>query len=403
VATYKYLSPEGVIVPDTSQILSDTEGEWKEVFGNDLDITPDTPQGTIIASDVAVRSEVVANNAAVANQINPNYAGGVFLDDIWALTGGHRRKATYTIVDGVELGGTPGVIIPSGSRRATSAGDQFQLLTTVSLDNEGKGTGIFQALEPGAIACPAHSLTVPVVGYTSVGWETSDNPVAGTIGTQKQSDTSARKERRQTLAIQGRSIAEAMYSNVRALQGVNSLSFRENTGSATATIDGITLVGHSVWACVDGGVDQDVAAALYKSKTGGAAWNGDVSVPVTDPFSGQTSSVKFDRPTAKPVMARFTVVAKGIGTGDPESLIKDTVIKYSEGQLENGEEGFMLGVDVSPFELAAAANTASPQIFIKSVEISEKSSTPTWTKDDLPIGLNEKATIQVDDILVVTT
>lgn len=402
MASYKYLSPEGVIVPDTSQILADTENEWKATFGADLDVTPDTPQGMIIASDVAVRSEVVANNAAVANQINPNYSGGVFLDDIWALTGGKRRASTYTIVDGVALAGVPGVVIPSGARRSSN-GNPFELLSTVVLDNSGKGTGIFQAIEAGAIPCPAHTLTDPVVGYTSVGWETSDNPVAGTIGSEEQSDLSAKKERTQTLAIQGRSIAEAVFSNVRAVDGVKSLSFRENYEGVDKTIDGIFLKKNSVWACVDGGEDNDIGAALYRSKTGGCNWNGAVSVATIDRWSGQSSTVKFDRPTAKPIMAKFTVVSKGIGTGDPASLIKSTVMKYANGELENGEEGFTLGTDVSPFELSAAANTASPQIFIKSVEVSNKSTTPTWSKDDIAIGLNEKATIQEDDILVVTT
>lgn len=401
MATYKYLSPQGVIVPDTSQILADTENEWKATFGDDLVTLPDTPQGTAIASDTAVRAEVVANNAAVANQINPNYAGGVFLDDIWALTGGKRREATYTLVDGVILNGVPGVVIPSGSRRASN-GNLFELLLTVVLDASGHGTGIFQALEPGAIPCPAHSLVSPVAGYTSVGWETSDNPVAGTPGTEKQSDLSARKERTQTLALQGRSVTEAVSSNVRAVNGVKSLSFRENYEGLTQVIDGISLVEHSVWACVDGGEDADIAAALYRSKTGGANWNGAVSVPITDPWSGQSSTVKFDRPTAKPVMARFTVLSKGVGTGDPVLVIKDAIVNYANGLLENGEEGFVLGTDVSPFELSAAANTASPQIFIKSVEVSLKSLTPAWSKDDIEIGLNEKATIQIDDILVVT-
>lgn len=399
---YKYLTPQGVIVPDTSQILADTENEWKASFGDDLDVTPDTPQGMIIASDVAVRSEVAANNAAVANQINPNYAGGVFLDDIWALTGGKRRASTYTIVDGVALTGTAGVVIPSGSRRSSN-GNLFELLSTVLLDNSGKGTGIFQAVEPGPVPCPANSLTTPVPGYTSVGWETSNNPVAGTPGTLEQSDLSARKERVQTLAIQGRSIAEAVSSNLRAVSGVNSFSFRENVDNTTQTIDGISLVSKSVWACVDGGEDAIVAAALYRSKTGGAAWNGAVSVIVTDQWSGQRATVKFDRPTAKPVMAKFTVVSKGVGTGDPATLIKDTILKYATGQLETGEQGFILGEDVSPFELAAAANTASPQIFIKSVEVATKATTPTWSKDDIAIGLNEKATIQINDILVVVT
>lgn len=401
MATYNYVSPSGLIVPDTSQILADTENEWKALFGDDLDVTPDTPQGMLIASDVAVRAEVAANNAVLANQINPNYAGGIFLDDIWALTGGKRRAASYTLVDGVQLTGIPGVVIPSGSRRAAN-GNLFELLSTVVLDNAGRGVGIFQALEPGAIACPAHALTTPVVGYTPPGWETSDNPQAGLIGSEAQSDFSARKERRQTLALQGRSVAEAVFSNVKALSGVNSLSLRENTDSATAIIDGITLAGHSVWVCVDGGSDEAVAAALYRAKTGGAGWNGAVSVAVTDSWSGQKSIVQFDRPATRPVMAKFTVSAKSVGTGDPASLIKDTILNYASGQLTNGEEGFVLGADVSPFELSAAANTASPSLFIKSVEVALKAATPTWSKEEIAIGLNEKATIQVDDIIVVT-
>lgn len=402
MATYNYVSPSGVIVPDTSQILSDTEKEWKAVFGDDLDVTPDTPQGMLIASDVAVRAEVAANNAAVANQINPDYAGGIFLDDIWALTGGQRRAATWTLVDNVLLTGTPGVVIPSGSRRASN-GNLFELLSAVVLDNTGKGVGIFQAMEPGPVPCPAHSLITPVPGYTSPGWETSDNPFAGVIGTEEQSDYSARKERRQTLALQGRSVAGALFANVRALQGVNSLSLRENMDSAAKNIDGIVLAGHSVWICVDGGSDKDIANALYRAKTGGTGWNGAVSVEVQDRWSGQKSLVKFDRPAVRPVMAKFTVAAKGIGTGDPASLIKETILNYASGQLSNGEEGFVLGADVSPFELSAAANTASPQLFIKGVEISLKSASPAWSKDDIAIGLNEKATLQADDIIVVTT
>ena len=94
MATYEYVSPEGVIVPDTSEILKTTETEWKDTLGQDISVEEQTPQGVLIASDVAVRSEVAAGNAALANQFNPNYAGGIFLDDIWALTGGKRREAT---------------------------------------------------------------------------------------------------------------------------------------------------------------------------------------------------------------------------------------------------------------------------------------------------------------------
>ncbi len=395
---YKYVSPDGVIIPDTADILAETEQEWKTVLGDDLDVNPETPQGMLIAQETAVRAEMVANNAAIANQINPNVAGGVFLDDIWALTGGKRRTATYTTIYGVTLTGAPGAVIPSGSRRKLSTtGDIFELLSTVILDSNGTGTGTFQALEAGPVAAPAGALTVPVAGYTSVGWETSTNPSAGSIGRAEQSDISARRERRLTLALQGRSISEAIYSNVQAIDTVNSLSFRENYENTEHVIDGITLAPHSVWVCVDGGGDLEVAETLYRSKTAGAAWNGAVAVDVKDPYSGQTSTVRFDRPTEVPVMARFTVSA-GVGIGDPVSIIRNAVTAYANGLTD--EPGFVLGEDVSPFELAAAANLGASGLFIKKVEVAPRSSTPAWQTSAIEIGLNQKATINATNILV---
>lgn len=401
MATYKYLSPQGVIVPDTAAILEETNQEWKDVHGQDLDVDPETPQGVVIASDVAVRSEVVANNAAVANQINPNFAGGIFLDDIWALTGGKRRSATYTLVDGVNLAGVPGVVIPSGSRRRTTAGDLFQLITSVTLNSMGNGSGQFQALEPGPIPCAAHTLTEPVQGYTSVGWETSDNPNAGAVGRETQSDLSAKQERTQTLAAQGRSIAEAVYSNVRAIEGVRSISFRENYTKGDLTIDGIFLLANSVWVCVDGGLDTDIAAALYRSKTGGADWNGAVTVNYKEPRFGQSFPTKLDRPVPKPVMVRVSYTVVGSITGDPVSLIKQAIVDYANGMLENGEEGFVLGGDVSPYELSSAINYRVPGLFISKVEVAPKATTPTWSLNTITVGLKEKATISLDDVLAV--
>lgn len=404
MAAYKYLSPEGLIVPDTSDILAETNGEFQDVMGKDMSVNQATPQGVLIASDVAARSEMVANNAAVANQINPEYAGGIFLDDIWALTGGKRRSATYTLVDNVKLTGIPGVVIPSGSRRATTAGDIFQLLTTVTLSASGVAYGTFQALENGPVDCPVNSLTMPVAGYTAVGWETSTNDEAGVIGANEQSDLSAKQERKQTLALQGRSLSEAVYSRVRAVGGVRSISFRENKKNTAQTIDGIAMVPNSVWVCVDGGLNADIAAALYRSNSGGSNYNGAITVKAQDPFSGQTEDIKFDRPTAKPIVVRITGKITGGMTSNPEAIIKQAVVDYGAGKLENGEPGFVLGEDVSPYEIASAINYRAPGIFISQVEIAVQPASgtqPTWQTTTMAIGLKEKATIGLASVLVV--
>src|ERR1700748_1520530 len=95
---YNYISTTGTIVPDTSDILSDVQTTYQDVFGTDIVLTPDTPQGLLITAEALAEAAVAANNAQLANQINPNIAGGVFLDAILALTGMQRTAQTQTQV-----------------------------------------------------------------------------------------------------------------------------------------------------------------------------------------------------------------------------------------------------------------------------------------------------------------
>ena len=35
-----YITSQGVIVPDTSTVLSEVEADWKALFGEDFDVSP---------------------------------------------------------------------------------------------------------------------------------------------------------------------------------------------------------------------------------------------------------------------------------------------------------------------------------------------------------------------------
>lgn len=96
MADYQFITSQGVIIPDTSTLRDDVESEFKSVFGQDLDVSPETPQGALITMEVENRDAIVRNNAELANQINPDLAGGIFLDAIWALMGGQRFDATHS-------------------------------------------------------------------------------------------------------------------------------------------------------------------------------------------------------------------------------------------------------------------------------------------------------------------
>jgi hypothetical protein len=394
-SSYNYVSNRGLVIPDTATTRAQVEAEWREAFGQDLDVSPDTPQGVLITAEVEARDAVARNNAEVANQINPDISGGVWLDAIWALTGGQRRGATASFLPSVELTGQPGTLIPAGSEAVVQASrERFRTLAPVTLDGAGEATVDMRAVTLGPVACPVGALDT--IATTVLGWETVNNPVAAIIGTSQESDFASRQRRRNTLALQGISTPQAVTSRLYAVKGVQSLVFRENILPTTETIDGITLAPHSLYACVSGGDDADIAQALLETKTVGAAWNGAVLVNVIEPNSGQVYPVRFDRPTPVLIYVRVTVRATPL---DADSLVRNAIINYANGQSD-GEPGFAVGEDVSPFELAGAINQLEPRLFVAKVELSSDGGL-TYSTADVPISITQVAAVTSGTISVV--
>lgn len=504
---YQYIVDSGVIVPDTADILTTVQDEYKTALGADLIVTPDTPQGVLITAETLAKSSVVNNNAAVANQINPNIAGGIFLDAIMALTGIERIPASKTIVTGVIMAGNPGTLISAGTQAQTTSGDLFELQSSVVIGGGGTVTGTFASVEFGAIPCTSGTLTEIVTAV--LGWDTVTNPNTGELGRAEQSDVSARAFRLNTLGFQGVALPVAITSALYNVTGVQSLWFQENytnlltgalisvtngatkagtvwgmvtggdiiigttaitfsengqdlpspnpwpvakytttgnvaltglgtqaggdwAGSMTAgdivlvknqTVpsqnflyvaaagawariasypggaeilgaeNGISMLPHSIYVCVNGGSDLDVAAALLENKSLGCGWNGNTEVSVVEPVSTQVYKVRFDRPEPVPILIRVTITA-----GDPDS-IKSAILQYANGEID-GEKGFVVGSDVSPFEIAGAIATLFPGTFMSKVEVSYDSPV-AYTTNTLPIEVNQIATVQLSSISVV--
>ena len=151
-------------------------------------------------------------------------------------------------------------------------------------------------------------------------------------------------------------------------------------------------------AAVEGGSDNDVALALLSSKSGGANWNGATSVSLTDPSSLQSVTVSFDRPTSVPILVRVTVRASS--GSEPTANVQQAVVDYANG-LVSGGDGFIVGADVSPFEIGSAVNTQNAGLFVSLVEVALNVDSPTYVTTTLPIDINELATIIFSDVEVV--
>lgn len=392
---YNYIEETGVVVPDTADLKSEIEGEFKQALGETMSTAPDTPQGRLISGEIAARRAVAVNNAKLANQINPAFSVGVFLESICALLGIERKAESASTIASVSLAGIPLTEIPAGSRARSAAGDYFATTRSVILSSSGRASVDMVAVERGAITCPVGGLNKVIDAV--LGWETVYNDQAAVPGESAQSDVALRLQRQLRLARQGISTVEAQVSGLYEIEGVHSLSFLENISHEFATIDGIYMKPHSVWACVYGGKDEDIALSLLKNKTDGAAWNGGISVSVIEANAEIPYTVLFDRPIEVPITVKVTV-RQGQSTQAPGSVVPDAMLQYAAGELD-GERGFVTGGNVSPFELSGAVSLVQPGVFVQQVLISRDGN--VLSTEEIAIAKNEVATLKHGDIIIV--
>ena len=390
--TYKYISETGVIVPDTETLLADVTREWQDAFGA-INTDPATPQGVMIAAEVINRENVANNNAALANQINPNIARGVFLDAICALMGIERHVATSSEVAGVNLAGVPGTNIPAGTLAKDTEGHMWALKVAVTLPTS---SSVWVCTDTGPVPLLAGALNeivTPVLGFETI----YNAAAAQVIGTSQETYYELRNRRKVTLAKQGISTDEAQLSGVFDIPGVTSAVFRENTSNTNATIDGVDMVAHSIWLCADGGDSFEIAKTMQRNKTDGAGYNGAIEIPVTNSHSGQTVTVKFDRPAHIPVSVSIVGRVNGDKSVNPQVVIPQAVADWAAGKVD-GDPGLTIGTAVSVFEIGGAVNIAVPGFQVTQVVLS---SGGVPQPGNIAISLKQRAIIGVSDVSVV--
>jgi uncharacterized phage protein gp47/JayE len=376
---YNYIEPTGVITTDANQIQSDVQNEYLNTFGSDLNIDPSTPQGMLITIEALSRIAVADNNVALANQINPNIAGGVFLDALMQLLGLQRMPATNSTVS-CTITGVVGTSIPAGAQISNSDGSVvFEIISLTVIPTGGSISNVpFQSVLTGAIAAPANTLTTIVSNI--LGWETVTNPLAATQGIATQSDNQARLYRQNALGAQGNSIAANVIAALYEIPGVAQagVTFQENVSSIPQTINDILMVPHSIYTVVGGTSNLSaIASALTYGKAAGAAYNNGLGIPISYPFlnqySNQVINVLFDLPSLVNISIQVTVHAFTT-VQNVTTSVQNAIIQYATGNLP-GQSGFVVGAAVSPFQLAAAINILVPGLFVQEIQVGIESFT----------------------------
>lgn len=305
------LNGQGLTVATLSEIVASLETSIKAVYGNDINIDQNSPDGQLINIFAQACEDLRELLVQINTGFDPDFATGSILDQRAALNNIARQNGSYTIQP-IDITVTSTVALqgldaaandPNGTGYTIqdNSGNQFILLDSSTL-TVGTTTLDFRAKNLGAVQTTIGTITNPVtivLGVTVV----NNSVGALSTGVDQETDAQLRVRRQRSVALAANGYLNGLLAAILALDNVVDASLYENDTGAT---DANGIPAHGMWLIVDGGANTEIANVIYEKKTLGANMKGAISVPIITP-SGATIAYLFDRPTAISLHIKFNI------------------------------------------------------------------------------------------------
>jgi uncharacterized phage protein gp47/JayE len=323
------VTPQGISAPDYQTILDKLTGYFREIYGQDAYLAPDSKDGQMLA--LWALSIHDANNTAIAvyRSFSPATAQNDALSSNVKINGIAREKPTRSTVD-LLLVGQVGTEITNGSARDDN-NVVWDLPAKVTLDTHGQALVTAVCAIDGAIAALPGSITT--MNTPTRGWQSVTNPGSAAVGQAVERDDQLRARQTQSVALPSRTVLSGIVGAVELLDGVTRLQPYENDTDQT---DSNGIPSHSISLVVDGGDAMAIASTIALKKTPGAGTYGTTTEVVADSY-GISRPIHFFRPTEVEVYVSITLKALPGYTQDTGDRIRDQVVGYINA-LAIGEE-----------------------------------------------------------------
>jgi len=329
---FPVLGPRGYIIPPETEILLGVQADLNAAFGGTLNPALETPQGQWSMSTTAIIGDTNDQFLLLTNNVDPAYASGRMQDAIARIYFLERLPAQPTVVSAL-CTGLAGVVIPAGSRAQDQNGNIYVCASGGTIGSTGTVTLSFANVVTGPIPCPA--TTLDTIYQVVPGWDTISNPADGVVGRVVESRADFELRRQQSVAVNALGSLTSVFGVVAQVSGVVDLYVTENSTGSPVTLDGVTLPAHSLYVCVAGGADADVAHAIWSKKAPGCAYAGGTTVVVQDttgyspPYPSY--NVKFQRPTEQPFVFTVTIANSAQVPNTAQSEVQQAILDGFSG------------------------------------------------------------------------
>lgn len=377
--------------PTYVELLNAIEYKARELFGQRAVLTVRSPLGIFLRIFAWMLNILFALMEDVYNSRFVDTAVGTSLYNLGRAIGlsllPAQKASGY-----VTFSGAVGTAIPSGFLVKTVAGYQYAVLVagrigadgTVILPVQAVGTGADYNADAGTVK----EIVNPLDGVSSC-----TNASVMTGGRWRESDEEFRDRYYKSVDFAGGVNADAIAGEIlQNVEGVYSAICYEND---TDEVDALGLPPHSFEVVAYGGLDEEVAKAIFRRKAGGIQTYGGKTIPVVA-LNGQSYDIHFSRPATVPIYIKvYDLETDTNFPWDGESRIKAALISFIGGDVQGG---LPIGTDVLYMALPGAILSV-PGVVDFSLSIG--TSAAALAVKNIVIGTREKAVTNADAITIV--
>jgi hypothetical protein len=167
------------------------------------------------------------------------------------------------------------------------------------------------------------------------GWDTINNPSDGVIGENIETREDFEFRREASVAANSVGAMGAVIGAVAAVAGVlDFFGYNNGTGSPV-TIGAVTIPAHTIFVCVEGGAQIDIAQAILSKKAPGCGTYGNTAVTAYDSnplYSAPIPyTINFEVPTPTPILFAVTLANNINVPADAQQLVAGAILNAFSG------------------------------------------------------------------------
>jgi uncharacterized phage protein gp47/JayE len=385
------VTPQGISAPDYQTILDKLTEYFKEIYGSDSYLDPDSKDGQMVALYALGIHD--ANNTAIAvyNSYSPATGIGRALGSNVKINGITRKIATNSTAD-VIISGDIGTPIAAGTVRDAN-GALWDLPVDVNIPGAGTVTVTATCRTAGPVAAMANTITQ--IATPTRGWKTVTNPLAATVGSPGENDAQLRQRQSRSTALPSMTTIDGLDGTLLDIPGVTRVRIYENDAD---TVDANGLPAHSISCIVDGGDATTIATAISKKKDQGTSTFGTTTVNLVGKY-GEPKAIKFSRPVVVEAFIEIVIATYPGYTSQVAEEMKAEISKYINS-LRIGDD-VLLSRIYSPANLGVMSGGDSKYYDINSLKIGK--SAATVAASNIDILFNEAAHSNIANIKITPT